>query len=84
MITDGQSVYIKSFSDGLRPEPELWIDEWSERYAVIPAENGAEPGKYNIERTPYAREIMRALSPAHPAKKVVCMVASQMFKTPIF
>jgi phage terminase large subunit GpA-like protein len=83
MITDGQLIYIKSFADGLRPEPELWIDEWSEKYAVIPAENGAEPGKYNIERTPYAREIMRALSPAHPAKKVVCMVASQMFKTQV-
>jgi len=50
----------------------------------IPRDTGAaEPGKYRTERTPYAREPMRCLSPAHPCKRVVTMVASQLMKTQI-
>ncbi|MDF5937632.1 phage terminase large subunit family protein [Pseudomonas aeruginosa] len=43
----------------------------------------AEPGKYHTDRTPYAREPMRCLSPLFPAKRVVTMVASQLMKTQV-
>ena len=50
----------------------------------IPRDTGAaEPGKYRTARTPYAREPMRCLSPAHPCKRVITMVASQLMKTQI-
>lgn len=81
---DGAAEYCAAFVKGLRPDPELWIDEWADDYMVIPREAGAaEPGPYRTNRTPYAREPMRCLSPMHPAKRVVTKVASQLMKTQI-
>ncbi len=81
---DGAATYRAAYSRGLKPDPELWIDEWSDEYQRIPRDTGAaEPGKYHTDRTPYAREPMRCLSPMHPAKRVVTMVASQLMKTQI-
>jgi phage terminase large subunit GpA-like protein len=82
--TDGAATYRAAYMRGLRPDPELWIDEWADEYMRIPRESGAaEPGPYRTDRTPYAREPMRCLSPAHPCKRVVTMVASQLMKTQI-
>lgn len=81
---DGAAVHHLAFARGLKPDPELWVDEWADEYMRIPRDTGAaEPGKYRTARTPYAREPMRCLSPSHPCKRVVTMVASQMMKTQI-
>lgn len=81
---DGAKVYREAYGRGLKPDPELWVDEWADEYMRIPRDTGAaEPGKYRTARTPYAREPMRCLSPAHPCKRVVTMVASQLMKTQI-
>ncbi|MCE0904700.1 phage terminase large subunit family protein [Pseudomonas alloputida] len=81
---DGAKVYREAYGRGLQPDPELWVDEWSDEYMRIPRDTGAaEPGKYRTARTPYAREPMRCLSPAHPCKRVITMVASQLMKTQI-
>jgi phage terminase large subunit GpA-like protein len=81
---DGAEVYREAYFRGLRPDPSLWVDEWADEYMRIPRDTGAaEPGKYRTVRTPYAREPMRCLSPAHPCKRVVTMVASQLMKTQI-
>lgn len=81
---DGAEVYREAYFRGLRPDPSLWVDEWADEYMRIPRDTGAaEPGKYRTLRTPYAREPMRCLSPAHPCKRVVTMVASQLMKTQI-
>ncbi|CAI8724964.1 phage terminase large subunit family protein [Pseudomonas chlororaphis] len=81
---DGAEVYREAYFRGLRPDPDLWINEWADDYMRIPRDAGAaEPGQYRTSRTPYAREPMRCLSPAHPCKRVVTMVASQLMKTQI-
>lgn len=73
-----------AFARGLQPDPNLTVDEWSDRYMIIPKESGAnEYGKYRTSRTPHAREVMRALSDNHPAKRVVVKGASQMLKTQV-
>lgn len=83
-IPDGAEVYREAYFRGLRPDPDVWIDQWADEYMRIPRDTGAaEPGKYRTSRTPYAREPMRCLSPAHPCKRVVTMVASQLMKTQI-
>lgn len=82
-VADGFSVYQASFAAGLQPDPSLWVDEWADEYMRIPRGNGSEAGKYRTARTPYAAEVMRCLSPLHPAKRVVAKVASQMFKTQV-
>lgn len=80
----GFVAYQSAFSAGLRPDPPLWIDEWSDQHMVIPSELGAaEPGRYRLSRTPFARDVMRALSPEHPARKVVVKGASQLLKTQV-
>ena len=81
---DGAAVHHLAYARGLKPDPELWVDEWSDEYMRIPRDTGAaEPGKYRTARTPYAREPMRCPSPAHPCKRVITMVASQLMKTQI-
>jgi len=81
---NGAEVYREAYFRGLRPDPSLWVDQWADEYMRIPRDAGAaEPGKYRTSRTPYAREPMRCLSPAHPCKRVVTMVASQLMKTQI-
>lgn len=81
---DGAAAYRAAYMRGLRPDPDLWVDEWADQYMRIPRDTGAaEPGPYRTDRTPYAREPMRCLSPGHPARRVVTMVASQLMKTQI-
>ncbi|MDT4801225.1 Phage terminase large subunit (GpA) [compost metagenome] len=81
---DGAATYRAAYLRGLTPDPELWIDVWADEYQRIPKDSGAaEPGKYHTDRTPFAREPMRCLSPLHPCLRVVTMVASQMMKTQI-
>ena len=81
---DGAERYRSEYQRGLQPDPELWVDQWADEFMRIPPDTGAaEPGQYRTDRTPYAREPMRCLSPAHPAKRVVTMVASQLMKTQI-
>lgn len=81
---DGAEQYRSAYLRGLQPDPELWVDQWADEYMRIPRETGAaEPGPYRTDRTPYAREPMRCLSPSHPARRVVTMVASQLMKTQI-
>lgn len=81
MFACGQTAYQSAFSAGLLPDPEMWVDSWSEKNAYIPTEGNAEGGKYSIDRTPFAREVMQVLSPGHPCTRVVVMAASQMLKT---
>ncbi|MCO7516433.1 phage terminase large subunit family protein [Pseudomonas guariconensis] len=81
---DGAKAYREAYCRGLMPDPELWVDEWADEFMRIPRDTGAaEPGKYRTDRTPYAREPMRCLSPAHPCKRVITKVASQLMKTQI-
>lgn len=81
---DGATVFLDAFCAGLKPDPPLWIDEWSEAEMVIPADTGARlPGRYRLDTTPFARDVLRALSPESPVKRVVAKVASQLWKTQV-
>lgn len=78
------AVVAAAFARGFEPDPNLPIDEWADKYMIIPKESGAsEHGKYRSSRTPHARFVMRALSPSHQCKRVVVKGASQMLKTQV-
>jgi phage terminase large subunit GpA-like protein len=81
MLANGHASYRQSFHAGLMPDPEMWVDAWAKAHAYIPSEGNAEGGKYNIDRTPFAQEVMQVLSPGNPCTRVVVMAASQMLKT---
>ena len=82
-MADGAAAWFAGWSRGLQPDPLLWVDEWADTFMRIARGNGAEYGPYRTDRTPYAREVMRCLSPTHPCRRVVAKVASQLFKTQV-
>lgn len=83
-IADGFLIYLAGFGAGIEPDPDMWIDEWADAHMVIPKKSGAaHPGPYRTDSTPYAREVMRCLSPLHPCRRVVVMGASQLMKTQV-
>lgn len=83
-MTPAADVIRDAFARGLQPDPNLTVDEWADRYMIIPKESGAnESGKYRTSRTPHARDVMQALSDSHWCKTVVLMGASQMLKTQV-
>ena len=69
---------IKSFWDGLRPEPRLTVSEWADQHRVLSSEASAEPGPWRTSRVPYLREVMDNLSAHSPIEEVVVMKGSQI------
>lgn len=81
---NGYQAVLDAMARGMEPDPNLTVDEWSDRFMIIPKSTGSnEAGPYRTSRTPHAREVMRALSDDHPCKRVVVMGASQMLKTQV-
>lgn len=48
--------------DALVPTPPMTVDAWADERRVLSPKGSSEPGRWRTERTPYLREIMRALS----------------------
>lgn len=74
-------LFSAAYLEGWVPEPDLWVDEWADRYRILSAKGSAEPGQWRTSRTPYLRDIMRALSPQNPARRIVLMGGAQIAKT---
>lgn len=71
-------IYLESFNAGLRPDPDLTVTEWSDKYRYLPRKSSSEPGKYRSSRTPYLREIMDTLSPSSPVQEISVMKGTQL------
>jgi len=82
-LADALALVARNAAEAVEPDPELRLDEWAEANVVVP-KGSAFPGPYRLSHTPPARRILQALSPGHPAKRVVARVASQMLKTQVF
>jgi phage terminase large subunit GpA-like protein len=61
----------------------LAIDEWVDAGNYLLPRGNAEPGRYRIDRTPYVREIIRALSAGDPTEVVALMACAQSGKSEI-
>jgi len=64
------------------PPPQTTVSEWADEHRYIPADYGAEPGKWYSDRAKYQREIMDAFT-AKGVHKVIAMLASQLGKSEI-
>lgn len=82
-MRDGSTIHLSAFADGLRPDPDLSVTEWSDQWRMLPKKSSSEPGKYRSSRTPYTREIMDALSPTSGIQEIVVMKATQLGFTEI-
>lgn len=72
------NTYLNSFVDGLQPDPDLTVAQWSNQHRMLSQKGSAEPGPYRMERTPYLNEIANCLSPNSPIQKVVLMKSAQI------
>ncbi|PRX29948.1 Phage terminase, large subunit GpA [Meinhardsimonia xiamenensis] len=78
---EGAEALLRAWSRGLTPDPWLTVSEWADRHRWLSSRASAEPGRYRTDRTPYMRAIMDALSPGHPAQRVVFQKAAQVGAT---
>lgn len=69
---------IQGLLDGLRPEPQLTVSEWSDKYRYLSPTASSEPGIWRTDRTPYLREILDKLSANDSTQRVVVMKGAQL------
>lgn len=81
LTLDGAQDLLRAWSRGLRPDPNLTVSEWADQHRWLSSRASAEPGRYRTARTPYLRAIMDALSPGHPAQRIIFMKAAQVGAT---
>ena len=77
MLT-GREVYEAAYREGWRPEPALAISEWADEHRVLGNRSGQAALRWRTATTPYLREIMDALGPRSPARRVVFIKGSQL------
>jgi hypothetical protein len=69
---------LRAWAAGLTPDPDLTVSAWADRHRVLSPRGANEAGPWRTSRTPYLQELMDALSPRHPAQRVVFMKGSQL------
>ncbi len=75
---DGAADLWRAWAAGLTPDPDLTVSAWADKHRVLSPRGASEAGPWRTSRTPYLRDIMDALSPRHPAQRVVFMKGSQV------
>jgi len=78
---DGAEDLVRRWREGLAPDPALTVSAWADRHRVLSPRGANEAGPWRTSRTPYLREIMDALSPSHPAQRVIVMKGAQVGAT---
>ena len=73
-------IYTKGFASGLKPDEDLAVDEWADKYRMLSAKASSLPGKWKTDTTPYLREPMQVLT--NPRfQRVVLMCGAQLGKS---
>ena len=70
---------IKKCLDNFTPPERLTVDEWADKYRILPA-SSAEAGPWRTSRTPYLREPMRAFTDPK-INRIVMVASSQVGKS---
>jgi phage terminase large subunit GpA-like protein len=73
--------FLKAISKGIKPDPNITITEWADRYRYLPQESTKEYGLYHSSRTPYLIELMNELSPQSRTQIVVLQKGTQLGAT---
>jgi phage terminase large subunit GpA-like protein len=63
-----------------QPPPDLSVSEWANDYLYLSPEDSSEPGKFRVDRAPYQRGMMDAVSDSS-IKEIVYCTSSQIGKT---
>lgn len=83
-LAPGRRALAEALAQYAKPEQELSVSEWADRYRKVSAESGSRyPGPWATSRTPYLREPMDCLHPDHPARRVTLKFSAQTGKSEI-
>lgn len=66
------------WSSGFERDRLMSVSEWADTYRELSSLSSAQRGRWRTMKTPYLREIMDALSPRNPCRRVVFMKGSQV------
>ena len=69
---------LKNILDGLRPEQNITVSEWADKYRILSNVASAEPGRWRTDRFPFLREIMDSLSANSTYETVVVSKGAQL------
>lgn len=83
MVRSGRQAYLEGARAGIMRSPPYWIDEWADENRELTGVGSAEAGRWRTSRVPFAREIMRCLSPQDPCTIVTFMKPPQIVGTEI-
>jgi len=77
----GFDVCSSAYREGWRPEPRLKVSEWADLHRRLGNRAGRSATRWRTDTVPYTRDIMDALSPRSPWRRVVLMKGSQLAGT---
>ncbi len=72
--------FVNYFGTAIRPARDMTVSQFAEEYIYNPS-NTSDAGKFSLDRAPYQKEIMDALTPNNGINKVVFMAGAQIGKT---
>jgi phage terminase large subunit GpA-like protein len=79
-ITEEQKLFsiTEAFTKNIRPSEKLDINQWADKYRILPQETSSEFGKWRTNRFPFIRRFQFCMSPQSIAKMIVAMKGHQL------
>ena len=77
----GAEVFRQAARNAARPDPNLLVSEWADKYRSLTVRSSPEPGPWRTSRVPYLKDIMDDLSPSSRVRTVIMMAGAQIGKT---
>ena len=68
----------KAFYEAIAFDESMDLDDWADKYRVLPQETSSEHGAWITARFPFLRRIMKCLSPSSIARMIVVMKGAQL------
>lgn len=75
---NGRDVFETAYRAGWQADPRLSVSDWADTHRSLGSRAGHAATRWRTATTPYLKEIMDALGPRSPARRVVFMKGSQV------
>ena len=83
-VADGRRILFDELARLARPEVDLTVSEFADKYRVVSPESGSPfPGPWRTSRVPYLREPTDCLHPDHAARRVTVKASAQTGKSEV-
>src|ERR1700722_3121274 len=83
-VADGRRILFDELARLAKPEVDLTVSEFADRYRVVAAESGSPfPGPWRTTRVPYWREALDCLREDHPSRRVTVKASAQTGKSEV-